>query len=272
MNGMFGIEFGRDADARNGSLQVQSSWAGLELAQTLNATFDASLKVTGGKALGWRLREPQFSVAVAKTHGQGKTIYLNTSVTEARQLITPILSWAGIPKRVELGGAFNGSTSFVSADTEYIGFMALESRDDVQLTFYRRSHLYDMRTRQYLGQTDTCRTDLEDARTKLYALLPYRVDGVALELDATGYSRGDVLTYQIRIKNSEQGAGNQCVRMQLFDSTGTACRWADRNVLSGAQQMQGTMQIPFNAAPGQWKITATEAVTGKTVDRKFTVE
>jgi len=211
-------------------------------------------------------------VVVANAHDQGKTIYLNTSVTEARQLIAPILSWAGIPKRVELVGAVNGSTSFVSADTEYIGFMPLESRADVQLTFYRRSHLYDMRTRQYLGQTDTCRTDLEDARAKLYALLPYRVDSVALELDATGCLPGDVLTYRVKIENAGQGAGNQCVRMQLFDATGTACRWADRNVLSGAQQMQGTMQIPFNAAPGQWKITATEAVTGKTVDRKFTVE
>lgn len=272
LNEILGVDFAAERNIRGTEVILKDTWEGLNVDQTIGTSLDLSLKVTTGKALGKSVSKIFFPALVVGNYGKGKTIYLNFPLIQAEKILEPIFSWAGLKNRLNADNLPNpGTVSFKNGEIEYIGFLPETTRSDTTLTFYRKAHLYNLRTHQYLGETDTCQTDFNEGRAQIYALLPFKVEDVKVAVDTGKCEPGQLISYRINLRNSSSGSGNQCVRLELRDPDDKTCPWASRNIILDNGTASGSFQIPYNAENGKWKLTVKEIVSGINNLAEFTV-
>jgi hypothetical protein len=125
-------------------------------------------------------------------------------------------------------------------------------------------HIYDVRARQYLGQTNEWPVQLEPGETKLYALLPYEVAGVTAQpLDAAVVGRPCRLQLTVRAATGAAGPAHSFV-VRVADPTGKP-RDEYRQALPADAQGRALATVPFalNDSPGAWQVRVMETVSGK---------
>ncbi len=128
------------------------------------------------------------------------------------------------------------------------------------MDFGRKAHLYDVRGGKYLGEVQSLKTKLTPGLAQLYALLPYRVEGlrVTAPVQATA---GQALTCQIALQ-AKGRPGDHVVRMQVFGPDGKERPWYARNLMTQAANAQGRLTLALDDTPGTWKIVARDVATG----------
>ena len=123
------------------------------------------------------------------------------------------------------------------------------------------AHLYDMRRKQYLGETATADFALRPGRPELFALLPYEVTNVVTETPDT-VQAGRPLTVPVRIATEAGDPGEHTVHVRLApkDKPGEPTFAGDFKLVDGT----GTVTVPtaYNDAAGEWVLRVTDALTG----------
>ncbi|MBI3650762.1 MAG: beta-galactosidase trimerization domain-containing protein [Acidobacteria bacterium] len=131
--------------------------------------------------------------------------------------------------------------------------------EPLKLVFPRKTHLYDVRQKRYLGFTDTINATIASAEPKLYALLPQMI--LPPQMKLKGESRaGQRLTFAVRLPG-DKGMPH-VARLQVFDATGKERGEYSRNLELREGESEFEFHVALNDPRGRWRVVATEAVSG----------
>ncbi|MHC4917674.1 MAG: hypothetical protein ACYTGB_19540, partial [Planctomycetota bacterium] len=113
-----------------------------------------------------------------------------------------------------------GATQDTLGDTTAQGGRAARQ---VSLRFPLAGHIYDSRAGEYLGEGDSAEDNLEAGSIRLYAVMPYRVEGLDLS-----FSGGEA---SARIKAAGE-VGEHVLRFDFFDAGGKRLAERGANVVA----------------------------------------
>jgi hypothetical protein len=204
-----------------------------------------------------------------------------------REEVAKALAAAGVEPRFGIA-AKDGSdllgcelVDFTDGPAEYLGVLqgreyikaAGDPHDPVPVTVRlpRRAHVYSVRDHQYLGEQDRIETGIAPAVAKLYALLPCRLDGLALTGLGEARARGETVRFEVAGQTAPATDLPQVVRVDVTAPDGSPCT-AYRRTLYGAKgKVTGGFTFALNDATGTWRLTATDVATGVTAEATFFV-
>lgn len=197
--------------------------------------------------------------------------------TPTRELIEEILSGCDVTRRVRVttsnGADFQPLTRtfrFSHGSTEYVGLLrpdrrpgAIQPSDYVPVTidFGQRSHLYDVRQGKYLGLRAKVSTKIASGIAQLYALLPYRVQGVTVAASKECQA-GEPLHITVRVTAVGATPGTHVVHVEAIGPDGQArAHYASNAKLHNGA---GTLSVPtaLNDPKGRWKLGIRDVATG----------
>lgn len=175
------------------------------------------------------------------------------------------------PRRDTLMRVFhNGETTLVGLLRAQTAAADHVARTTVKLPTVR--HIWDVRSRTYLGQTDTLRINL-DQQPRFFALLPDDPGNIRLRADTTVFP-GATLTLR-GIAGAEQSDGDaamsHAIHVEVFAPNGTELEWHRRNVVLRGSTITVDLPISLSAAAGRYRIVVEHAITGATSETTFDV-
>jgi len=148
--------------------------------------------------------------------------------------------------------------------------------EQFQIRLPRKYHVHDIIEGRYLGLTDRIEAQYRGGAGHLFALLPYEVKGVRIEAPRKSVHRGGSMTVGAYLEISGTGAaagpGLHVYRVVVRNPRGEVQRHLTRTYLAPAGRVQIALPFAFNAAPGQWMLTVTEAATGLAGSVQFLVQ
>ena len=254
---------------------------------------------------------PALSAVVVNNYGSGKGIYLNTAMDDyvivrksgggdMRKLIKSILTYAGIERFCTLSDPETGAPIEAGHETVYYSapgakFVAIlrdmadaramshdglvvggsedkgEVVEQLKVTFAQKAHIYDMRTREYLGETDSIETTLNAGDAKVLAILPEKLAEVKCSVPAK-VKRGDEYVIEV----SSATASGKTPEFSVFAVEVTAPdgtrAWDKCENVVGKGRAAVARKMFYNAQPGTWKVSAKDVATGVTATVEFVVE
>ncbi len=170
--------------------------------------------------------------------------------------------------RVEPSRQLDGSNRKETVGYYLHGPQQWDAREAVlQLT--GTHHLYDTRRKAYLGEADRIAFPLQPGRPELFALLPYRVTGVNVQVPEQA-TAGEVLETSVEVTATRQ-PGDHVVHVELRDPTGKVSPSDTYNMHT--QAGKGALRIPLalDALAGTWSLHARDAVTGAATDHAIEI-
>lgn len=218
-------------------------------------------KVVGSQFAGWR-------------EGAGYRKFMSGLMRQAGP--TPVVTVRPETPRVEV-------SRFRQGPAEYVGIIQSLPVDPIQYTnhpdrrprprgvtinFGDRKHVYDIRAGRYLGETSAIKRQLTPGLAQLYALLPYKLSGIAIEAPASAKA-GATVHYTVRLGLAGQPA-EHCIRTEVRGPDGKERPWYAANVLTdrgpAAETGRGDAEftLALDDAPGAWQLIATDVATGLT--------
>lgn len=245
--------------------------------------------------------------AVAKTHGDGLALYLafQPDLDSAKRWLPLLAARAharGPAARVTAQGTDNDTIylfPFAGGGIRMLGIVQdywrvspaweVTAATDVKETalYYHhgpkiwgeqqavlrldeRAHLYDARRGAYLGQVSQAPFALQAGRPELFALLPYKVDSLTLEVPPHA-APGESITLGLRLHTTGGEPGRHVIHVALTDPRGAQLPGDRFNVALEHGEGAVPVQLPLNAAVGAWRVTARDAVTGTEATVGFSV-
>ena len=129
-----------------------------------------------------------------------------------------------------------------------------------RIQFRTAAHIYNVRAGRYLGNAASCETMLQPGRAELFALMPYRVD--ALKLDVPNSVRqGESMPLKAAVKTNGK-PGLHVFRLTFLDPHGVEVRHYARNVKAANGVFAGDWAPALNDAPGVWTMVARDVISG----------
>jgi len=140
-----------------------------------------------------------------------------------------------------------------------------------RLEFPKPLHVYDLRARKHLGEVGQVDTKLRWGRASFYLALPYAIPSPKIALSTRTPAPGEPVAASLRLDVPRGARERFAVWVEVTDPAGNRPFWGRQVVM--LQGGQGEMQVPtaYNAAPGQWKVTATELFSNQTAEAAWTV-
>jgi len=145
-----------------------------------------------------------------------------------------------------------------------------EKKAPMTVVLPNAAHVYDARTGKYHGHTETFKDRFDPSSAKVYALLPYTVDGLTVR--PVGRARvGRTCTVKLGLTVAGPTAGLHVVRVDVYDPRGEWCSHYSRNART--EGGAGELTIPFAEGdrPGTWTLKLRDAVSGRTATAKLKV-
>ena len=272
LDDLFGIE--RTAPARHKELAGSAP--------------ESAIRSVGGKALATLDGAP---AVIVRDHGKGKAIYLNfflNSYVEDRRnggdakwkkLVTQALDAGSVKPAYRVltaGGAPLPGFELVAFSSGPAKFVGVLKNNEVELRtapmtveLDRAYHVYDVRNKKYLGSTRTVQDSIQTGEPKLYALLPAPVSRVTAKL-AGQASRGARVNYDASV---DAAPGSKAVLLvRVYKPDGSLAREYSENLEATGGKAVSGFHLALNDPPGEWKLVATEAVSGRSSSLSFRVE
>ena len=131
----------------------------------------------------------------------------------------------------------------------------------ITLRMREKGHLYDLRTHKYLGLKQAIKTTLTGGEPRIYARLPYQVEGVALR--ATRAAKpADAMLYEVKVKADAKQLAKHVVKVEVFGPDRRK-----RDLYSGTVETKngaaaGEFRLALNDPPGEWRIAVTDCYSG----------
>ena len=142
--------------------------------------------------------------------------------------------------------------------------------EELTVKLGRKSHVYDVRRHQYLGETDTVRTGILPVEAKLLAFLPERIAALNVALARETGKPGDVLELKGAILPASLSDSRLVVRIEVTRD-GKLQEAYTKNL---AFQGSFTYPIPLalNQAKGEYRVKVAEVISGYTQEVMFNVK
>jgi hypothetical protein len=134
-----------------------------------------------------------------------------------------------------------------------------------RVRFPAKRHLYDVRAGKYLGLTDTLKTTI-DYRAHLYALSPYKVEAVQVQLPTKG-TAGVPLTGKVSLKVTGGTPSLHAFRLEVRDANGQALPWYAQNIIAEQGSCSFTIPWALSDAGSTYTVTVRDVMSGITVKR-----
>ena len=281
---LFGVTRNGEVSYVESKIAFKQAGAGLDLTgQEMTVYGKESLTPAGATALAAHATgEP---AVLVMPHGKGLSVLLNFKLPQydatMRELLRQIVSRAGVPREVTVEAASGNVpprayelNTFTRGPITVHGlirdFRRCEGSDPVVIRFGRKAHVFDVRARKYLGEVDRAQTTLPPGETALYALLPYRVEGLGLNAPAS-VKAGEELVARVNLVASGT-AGDHVIHVELLDPKGQSVWCYAGNELLPAGK--GVVRVPLalNDAKGKWTLRVRDVLTGAQSEAKFTVQ
>ena len=186
----------------------------------------------------------------------GKTL-LKSGVAPAVSLTDADRALPGLKRRYAIG---SGQLLCILRPGPASGEYGGPERITVNLPAAR--HIYDTGRGEYVGMHRSFQADISNLRGRVFALLPERVAGIRLRATPNPVVAGDLLHYEISVARQGNAGAMHAIHLTLRDPAGKRRPLRTANVLTRNGRCTGTIQIAFNDAPGTWRLTAVDALTG----------
>lgn len=165
--------------------------------------------------------------------------------------------------------------SWRDGDVRYIGFIQHYGDDedpllttDAKLHLAESGRLYDVRTHTDLGTRETHDIKVTEAEAKFYALMPDAVGDIDLAVTPR-VKQGEFVELEARIAGAKQ---RHVFIATIADPTGVVKPWHRFTVDAPGGGVRDRVHVALDAMPGEWTVTFTEAVSGHSTKRVFTVQ
>jgi hypothetical protein len=233
----------------------------------------------------------EYELILQNDFGRGHAVYLNYFMSNLADrpvwesnangigAIRKYLGKTGIAKITETGRpALHYDTSmFASGDLRYLAVLRWYVTDvhdsgEVRMKLANHHHVYNVRTKQYLGSTDTISTKLSPGDGGFFAMLPYEVAGVAARTGKATYAPGEVVKAGLVITTADgRKPGDHVVRVQLIDPAGNVRDYETVNAVTNAGELSHTFVLALNDPPGTWTIAMQDVISGQSANATFQV-
>jgi hypothetical protein len=141
--------------------------------------------------------------------------------------------------------------------------------EEVTVKLEGRAHAYDVRRQQYLGEAEMLKTGILPAEAKLLAFLPERIAGLNLSLSKAAGRPGDTLELRGALVPPSLEDSRLVVRIEL--SRGGEIQAAHTRNLAFAGSFVQPIPLALNQAKGEYRVRATEVISGHTHELEFSV-
>ena len=222
---------------------------------------------------------------LVRPKGRGLTVYLNFGLPEydvtVRELIGQIAARAGVERRVVAENPAGGDpphsyerNTFTRGDVAVHAFIRdhrrCEDSDPVRLDFGKRSHVYDMRAKHYLGHMSTVEAIVPPGDTALYACLPYRVTSLSVRAPRTA-KPGEELNIEAQLDGGDESLGDHVLHVDLIGPAGKPAWHYARNELAPSGKLSLAVPLAANEKAGTWTVRAHDVLTGMAGEAKVLV-
>ena len=205
--------------------------------------------------------------------GKGNAVCLNTLFDHNR--IGVVLAAHGVkpPVRIENSvaefspGAWMPGlevSRFADGEARYIGLTRRTGQPDgsMMLEFGESRELYDIRAGSHLGRRDTLQTSLGASNVSLYALLPYRVGGMNVDLPGKRHAPGQPITGQIVLDTGGHKPVRHIINLQVTRPDGQTVEYLSQNVETKTGRAHFEIPLCLNEPDGKWQIRFVDVATG----------
>jgi len=152
----------------------------------------------------------------------------------------------------------DGEMLYAGAQRDY--FLEDFAAYPVTIEFRRATHLYDVRAGKYLGRTQRLDLDLS-WRPYLWALSPYRVEGVRVEADSRA-SVGQEMVISAGVEADADELQRHVLRVEWLGPHGKLLRHYSRDVIAHGGHARFRQRWALNDAPGTYTLTVRDVMSG----------
>ena len=172
---------------------------------------------------------------------------------------------------------------FPDGRAQYIGVTKGRKTDneasyEVTVQPKAKGHVYDVLAGKYLGELDAIPMTVNRVDVKLFAVLPYKMEGVEVKLDDAAIHRGDILKGHVRIR-CDGSPVRHVINVRAVRPDGQRPLYLVRNLTTvegGVLRRGGAAEfaLPFawNEPAGTWKLEFTDVATGTRATVDVTVK
>jgi hypothetical protein len=283
--------------AKGQKLAITLNVPGVPQELPLDQGYRRIATLTTGKPQGTiHYGDQEFPAWIVHPFGRGQAITLNFLPARTAQgwaILRALLAAAGVKHPIDVTRdgkeilyverfGFEDSGALYSAIMDFVKlrdgwgrlYLSPEERQPipgVAVTFPRKAHLYDVRTKKYHGEADSLSSELEPAKAYLFAHLPYKVDGLAVDFPGTtSVTSGGRVSFQVA--HAGGTSVPHSIRLQVFDPSGRERPEYGR--VTRFPEGKGELEVPLapNDPTGVWKVVASETISGISVEKPWEVK
>ncbi|MFP4250044.1 MAG: beta-galactosidase trimerization domain-containing protein, partial [Armatimonadota bacterium] len=208
--------------------------------------------------------------------GAGRTAYINGILPKydptVVRMIDELMRESGVERHVRVDSADpeNPARAWECAryelgEAEIVGLIRdhrlVDEPQTCEVSFGRTAHIYDMRAREYIGETEKNLVTLGPGETAMFAVLPYEVTGVQItgdlpDLRASVVAEGDLTDHVLHVT--------------VTDPRGDPAPAYTRNVLAPGGSADLRIPLALNDAAGEWTVTVRDVLSGVEASATFT--
>jgi len=275
-----------------GDMAWTSSVLGEPLPQPARASGirgDGTVKAKGAHAVAAIGDTP---MVLVNTVGKGKAMLLNHApttyeillnrggATALRKLYRSLFELGDVQRRhkvvdrkgADIAGAElalfrNGAIDYLTLEKQAFEFEQYPIESRIELG--RQADVYNTRTGEHVGLTDTIPVTLTGLGCYVYTLLPYRATGFDVDVPKR-VKQGGNAEVEMAIRSKGGAPGPHTVRVDVFRPDGNRL-WPMYKTETVAGTATVKLPIADNEQLGKWRIVATDVTTGRGVERGMKV-
>ena len=134
-------------------------------------------------------------------------------------------------------------------------------------------YIYDVTGKTFVGSTDKVEIDFSQNGAGLFALLPYRVRSVELNIPNSIITIGGKMNFNVRIvpQEAQSTPVRHVIMVELYDPSGRLISCYSSEMEISEWSSVGELHLTENEKPGRWIIKVTDIVSGKQAERAFVI-
>jgi hypothetical protein len=165
---------------------------------------------------------------------------------------------------------YDGRIRALKGDASRLAVFEKPSR--VTVRFDGTSEVYNVRAGKHLGKAKAVTDTLDPVAPLCYALLPYRVTGVDVQVAASA-KRGEVIPVRCTVRTAGGGEiARHVLRVDVLWPDGSLRTYYSRNLDTVAGKAEMEVPLALNDATGTWRLRVKDIATGTTAEKSFQVE